>query len=53
LAREVLEGSQPKTPRKSSTRSSGVVAPAGGVKSREKIVWDWPDVGDRIVEEWR
>jgi chromosomal replication initiator protein len=53
LAREVLEGSQPKPPRKSSTRSSGVVAPAGGVKSREKIVWDWPDVGDRIVEEWR
>jgi chromosomal replication initiator protein len=53
LAREVLEGSQPKLPRKSSTRSSGVVAPAGGIKSREKIVWDWPDVGDRIVEEWR
>jgi len=53
LAREVLEGSQPKPPRKSSTRSSGVVAPAGGIKSREKIVWDWPDVGDRIVEEWR
>ena len=53
LAREVLEGSQPKPSRKSSTRSSGVVAPAGGIKSREKIVWDWPDVGDRIVEEWR
>jgi chromosomal replication initiator protein len=53
LAREVLEGSQPKPPRKPSTRSSGVVAPAGGIKSREKIVWDWPDVGDRIVEEWR
>ena len=53
LAREVLEGSQPKPPRKASTRSSGVVAAAGGIKSREKIVWDWPDVGDRIVEEWR
>ena len=54
LAREVLEGSQPKPPRRpTSPRSSGVVAPAGGVKSREKIVWDWPDVGDRIVEEWR
>jgi len=49
----VLEGPQPKPPRKASTRSSGVVAPAGGIKSREKIVWDWPDVGDRIVEEWR
>jgi chromosomal replication initiator protein len=53
LAREVLEGAQPKPPRKTSTRSSGVIAAAGGIKSREKIVWDWPDVGDRIVEEWR
>lgn len=54
LAREVLEGSTPRPPRRSSSvRSSGVVAPAGGIRSREKIVWDWPDVGDRIVEEWR
>jgi chromosomal replication initiator protein len=54
LAREVLEGAQPKPPRRApSARSSGVVAPAGGIKSREKVVWDWPDVGDRIVEEWR
>ena len=36
-----------------STRSSGIVAPASGARSREKMVWDWPDVGDRIVEEWR
>jgi chromosomal replication initiator protein len=54
LAREVLEGSAPKAPRKSAAvRTSGVLAPASGVRSREKIVWDWPDVGDRIVEEWR
>ena len=54
LAREVLEGSTPKAPRRqTSARSSGVVAPAGGARSREKVVWDWPDVGDRIVEEWR
>jgi chromosomal replication initiator protein len=54
LAREVLEGATPKPPRRqTSTRTSGVVAPAGGARSREKIVWDWPDVGDRIVEEWR
>jgi chromosomal replication initiator protein len=53
LAREVLEGPAPKTPRRSTGRSSGVVAPASGARSREKIVWDWPDVGDRIVEEWR
>jgi chromosomal replication initiator protein len=54
LAREVLEGAVRKAPRKPATvRSSGVLAPASGVRSREKIVWDWPDVGDRIVEEWR
>ncbi len=53
LAREVLEGPAPKVPRRSASRSSGVVAPASGARSREKIVWDWPDVGDRIVEEWR
>jgi chromosomal replication initiator protein len=50
LAREVLEGAVPKPARRpASTRASGVMAPAGGVRSREKIVWDWPDVGDRIV----
>jgi chromosomal replication initiation ATPase DnaA len=54
LAREVLEGTTPKPPRRPpSIRSSGVVAPVGGIRSREKVVWDWPDVGDRILEEWR
>jgi chromosomal replication initiator protein DnaA len=53
LAREVLEGPALKAPRRSGGRSSGVVAPASGARSREKIVWDWPDVGDRIIEEWR
>jgi chromosomal replication initiation ATPase DnaA len=54
LAREVLEAPPPKPPKRPiATRSSGVVAPASGARSREKVVWDWPDVGDRIVEEWR
>ena len=54
LAREVLEAPAPKPPRRSTAvRTSGIVAPASGARSREKIVWDWPDVGDRIVEEWR
>jgi chromosomal replication initiator protein len=61
LAREVLEG--PATPapsrgdtgaRPRSPRSSGIVAPtAGGARSREKMVWEWPDVGERVLEEWR
>ena len=54
LAREVLEAPAPKPLRRSTgVRTSGIVAPASGARSREKIVWDWPDVGDRIVEEWR
>jgi chromosomal replication initiator protein len=54
LAREVLEGAPVKPPRRSvAIRASGVVAPVIGARSREKLVWDWPDVGDRIVEEWR
>jgi chromosomal replication initiator protein len=52
LAREVLEAPAPKA-RRPATRTSGIVAPATGARSREKIVWDWPDVGDRILEEWR
>ena len=54
LAREVLEGTPAKPPRRSvAVRASGVVAPVVGSRSREKVVWDWPDVSDRIVEEWR
>ena len=54
LAREVLEGPPAKPPRRSvAIRASGVVAPVVGARSREKVVWDWPDVGDRVVEEWR
>jgi chromosomal replication initiator protein len=55
FARSVLEGSPPRPARRSSApRSSGLVAPGvGGVKSREKTVWDWPDIGDRLIEEWR
>jgi hypothetical protein len=31
-----------------------LVAPGqGGIRSREKMVWDWPDIGDRLIEEWR
>jgi chromosomal replication initiator protein len=54
LAREVLEGAMPKPPRRvAPARSSGVMPPAGAAKSREKIVWEWPEVSDRILEEWR
>jgi chromosomal replication initiation ATPase DnaA len=60
LAREVLEGPIAPAPapsdaeRRRPPRSSGIVAPtAGGARSREKMVWEWPDVGERVLEEWR
>jgi chromosomal replication initiation ATPase DnaA len=56
LARELLEGpaaAAPASPRPAG-RSSGIV-PAGSAatRSREKMVWEWPVLGDRVIEEWR
>jgi chromosomal replication initiator protein DnaA len=53
LAREVLEGA-PAPRRPTGARTSGiVVSSAGGVRSREKMVWDWPSAADRVIEELR
>jgi chromosomal replication initiation ATPase DnaA len=54
LARQVLEGS-PVGParRASSLRTSGLLSPTGNLRSREKMVWDWPDIADRLIEELR
>jgi chromosomal replication initiator protein len=53
LARDVLEGAPP--PRRTTgLRTSGiVVSSAGGVRSREKMVWDWPASSDRVIEDLR
>jgi chromosomal replication initiator protein len=56
LAREVLEGQAPAGERRrtSGFRTSGiVVSSAGGIRSREKMVWDWPEPSDRVLEEMR
>ena len=67
LAREVLEGTSPEDDggtedgresrggrRAGGPRASGVVVSnLGSIKSREKTVWDWPDVPDRLIEEFR
>jgi chromosomal replication initiator protein len=55
LAREVLEGQTPRDNRRSAGfRTSGIVVSSlGGIKSREKMVWDWSDVADRVIEEFR
>ncbi len=55
LAREVLEGQAPRDSRRvGGFRTSGIVVSSlGGIKSREKVVWDWSDVTDRVIEEFR
>ena len=54
LARQVMEGS-PAAPARRSTggRSSGLLSPVGSLRSREKMVWDWPGIADRLIEEFR
>ena len=53
LARDVLEGA-PAPRRTTGFRTSGiVVSSAGGVRSREKMVWDWPAAADRVIEDLR
>ncbi len=53
LARDVLEGSAAAR-RSAGARTSGfVVSSAGGVRSREKMVWDWPTAADRVIEDMR
>jgi len=52
FAREVLEGRLGRDRRTVGMRTSGiVVSSASGVRSREKMVWEWPDVADRLVGE--
>ncbi|MGH7612838.1 MAG: DnaA ATPase domain-containing protein [Gemmatimonadales bacterium] len=55
LARDVLEGGTAAERRRTvGFRTSGiVVSTAGGVRSREKIVWDWATPADRLIEELR
>jgi chromosomal replication initiation ATPase DnaA len=54
LAREVLEGNPAAPTRRSSgLRTSGLLSPTGALRSREKTVWDWPDIGDRLNEDLR
>ena len=54
LAREVLEGAADRPRRAAPPRQSGVAAASGaGLRSREKMVWEWPDVAARVIEDLR
>jgi hypothetical protein len=52
----VIEGpvAAPAAAKRPSGRSSGLVAAgASATRSREKMVWEWPEVSERVIEEWR
>ncbi len=55
LAREILDGPPSAGVRRAAPARTNGVTPlvAGGVRSREKMVWEWPDVSQRLIEEWR
>ena len=52
-ARALLEGAaEPARHAVPRLRTSGVVvSPSGGVRSREKVIWRWPNISDRILED--
>jgi hypothetical protein len=52
LGRELLDGAPAEVTRK-SRKSHGVLAPGrGAIRSREKMIEIWPDVVERMIEEW-
>ncbi len=51
-ARQLLEARKPE-PRTSSPgrASGGMAAPPGALRSQETVVWDWPNMAERVIEE--
>lgn len=51
-ARAILDGNAV-APVRPVRRGSGLLAPGGGaIRSREKMVETWPDIAERLLEEW-
>ncbi len=51
VARAVLEGEA--APARPPRRGSGLHAPGtGAVRSREKMIETWPDISERLLEDW-
>jgi chromosomal replication initiator protein len=54
LVRRVVEGAVVAPMRTRRSRGSGVVlSPLAGVRSPEKVIWRWPHVGERLIEDLR
>ncbi len=52
VARAILEGSTAAIARP-PRRSSGLLSPGNGaIRSREKMIETWPDIAERLLEDW-
>ena len=52
VARAILEGTTTAAARP-ARRGSGLLAPgSGAIRSREKMIETWPDIAERLLEEW-
>jgi len=52
FAQALLEGAAPTARSSAAIRTSGMIPALGaGVRSREKVVWEWPDPEERVIEE--
>ncbi len=52
IARTILEGANALASR-SPRRGSGLLAPgSGAIRSREKMIETWPDIAERLLEDW-
>ena len=53
VVRSIIEGEGGDVVRP-QRRGSGLLAPASGaIRSREKMIETWPDIAERLLEEWR
>src|SRR5690606_1203396 len=51
-ARRILDG-DPSQQVRPPRRGSGLIAPgSGALRSGEKMIESWPDIGERVIEEW-
>jgi chromosomal replication initiator protein len=51
-ARLAVEGRAPRTSQAQAISAAVPVGLDAVMSSHEKVVWDWPDVADRLTEEW-
>jgi hypothetical protein len=52
MERDVLEGAA-RPARRSAPNRQAALPVAGGARSQEKMVWQWPEIADCVIEEWR